>query len=168
LSDIGPNTTMAEILAAYPAARLGLFRRYHIGGCQACGYLPTDTLETVCRAYDIADPVETVVAVIRDSSAAEAGLFILPAVVKPAEERILDVRSPEEFAQGHIAGAQLLTVELTFEILDSWPKDTPIVCYSNTGRRGLEKASFFTAYGFTRARHLAGGLKSWTAEVVSS
>lgn len=27
--EIGPNTPMAEILAAYPSAKVGLFQRYH-------------------------------------------------------------------------------------------------------------------------------------------
>jgi len=43
--EIIASTTMGEILGAYPSAKLGLFRRYHIGGCTACGYQPTDTLE---------------------------------------------------------------------------------------------------------------------------
>ena len=159
---IEPHTTMGEILAAYPAAKGGLFRRYHIGGCTACGYKLTDTLEQVCRRFNIRDAVETIADLIHTSSDAEARLQILPAAVaeKPTE-RIIDVRTPEEYGKGHIPGAGLLSVELTFEALDSWPKDTPIVFYSNTGKRGLEKASFFMAYGFTNVRNLAGGLKAW-------
>jgi hypothetical protein len=45
--EIRTSTTMEEILSAHPSAKLGLFRRYHIGGCTACGYQPTDTLEQV-------------------------------------------------------------------------------------------------------------------------
>lgn len=164
--DIGPQTTMAEILSAYPAAKLGLFRRYHIGGCTACGYKPEDTIEQVRQQYNIEDSIDAMAEAIRESSKAEAQLLILPAVMaaKP-KERVIDVRTAEEFEKGHIPGAQLLTVELAFEILDTWPKDTPIVCCSNTGRRGLEKASYFTAYGFTNARNLAGGLEAWTGEI---
>ena len=193
MPDITLNTTMAEILAAYPAAKLGLFRRYHIGGCTACGYKPEDTLEQVCVQYNIKDSLETIVNVVRESSAAEAKLLILPTMVGSStqaalpdfaasdspcrdgsggqtkeeiiSDRIIDVRTPEEFDAGHIPGAQLLTVELTFEALDSWPKDTPIVFYSNTGKRGLEKASYFMAYGFTNVRNIAGGLALWPGKV---
>ena len=165
--DITPRITMGEILAAYPAAKLGLFRRYHVGGCQACGYQLTDTLEQVCRQYNITDPLETIVQVIRESREAELQLQILPTIVAAGQSRetIIDVRTPEEFETGHIPGAKLLTVDLTFEILDSWPKDTPIVCYSNTGRRSLEKASYFMAYGFTNARNLSGGLAAWSGQL---
>ena len=188
--DMTLNTTMAEILAAYPAAKLGLFRRYHIGGCTACGYKLEDTLGQVCTQYNIKDSLETIVTVIRESSAAEAKLLILPTMVasaiqltaiqppvsgpqtpcrempgNEAKDRIIDVRTREEFERGRIPGAQLLTVELTFEALDSWPKNTPIVFYSNTGKRGLEKASYFMAYGFTNVRNMAGGLSSWPGEI---
>ena len=49
MTEIAPNTTMEEILNAYPSARLELFRRYHVGGCQACGYQVSDTLDQVRR-----------------------------------------------------------------------------------------------------------------------
>jgi metal-sulfur cluster biosynthetic enzyme len=42
--EITADTTMGEILQAYPAAKVGLFQRYHIGGCSACSYQPTDTV----------------------------------------------------------------------------------------------------------------------------
>lgn len=156
---------MGEILAAYPAARLGLFRRYHIGGCQACGYKLEDTLEQVSQQFHIADPIEAIARVIRESSEAEAKLLILPSAAPPQGHRFLDVRTPEEFRKGHLPGARLLTVELTFEILDSWPKDTPLVVYSDRGQRSLEKASYFLAYGFTTVRNLSGGLEAWEGEL---
>ena len=49
LQEIGPDTTMEEILRAYPSAKIGLFQRYHIGGCASCCYQPTDTLAEVRR-----------------------------------------------------------------------------------------------------------------------
>ncbi len=163
MTEINIQTTMGEILAAYPAARLGLFRRYHIGGCQACGYQPGDTLEQVCRQFNITDPVEKIAEVIRESREAELKLQILPVTIAnaPRQETLIDVRTPEEFERGHLPGARLLTVDLTFEILDSWPKVAPIVFYSNHGQRSLEKTSYFAAYGFTNVRNMAGGLEAW-------
>jgi stress-induced morphogen len=166
--EIGPNTPMAEILAAYPSAKVGLFQRYHIGGCASCGYQPHDTLQEVCSTHDIADPLDAVIACIRESEAVEATLHIRPAQVAAALEGgdkliLLDVRAPEEWEAGHIEGAQLATVELTFEILDTWPKDTPLVLYSNHGNRSLDRASYFRAYGLTNPRSMDGGLEAWLA-----
>jgi hypothetical protein len=55
LVEIGPSSTMEEILDAYPSARVGLFQRYHIGGCASCGYQSADTLAAVCQTHNIAD-----------------------------------------------------------------------------------------------------------------
>ena len=191
--EIRASTTMEEILSAYPSAKLGLFRRYHVGGCTACGYQPTDTLEQVMAEHNIPDLLEFVIACIVESWQVEAGLQILPTVVaaalKPKQETrlvdmsspeveaalergegwpLIDVRSSEEWGNGHIPGAQFLTVELKFEALDTWPKDTRIVFYSNAGRRSLEAASYFMAYGFTNVRNMAGGLEAWSGELQGS
>lgn len=188
--EIGLNTTMDEILRVYPSAKLGLFRRYHIGGCTACGYQLTDTLGEVMREHSITDSLEKVIECIRESQEVETRLQILPMTVvlaiKPKDRspqldlqspelaqalrrgeklRLMDVRSRKEWEQAHLPGAGLLTMELKFEMLDSWPKDTPIVFYSNTGRRGLETASYFMAYGFTNIKNLAGGLQAWRWEL---
>jgi len=83
--EIRASTTMEEILSAYPSAKLGLFRRYHIGGCTACGYQPTDTLEQVIMGdHNISDPLEAVIACILESRQVEAGLQILPTAVAAA------------------------------------------------------------------------------------
>lgn len=50
---------------------------------------------------------------------------------------------------GYLPEAQFLTLELKFEALDTWPKDTRIVFYSNAGHRSLEVSSYFMAYCFT-------------------
>ena len=187
--EISAGTTMGDILSAYPSAKLGLFRRYHIGGCAACGYQPEDTLEKAMGDHNIADPLEAVIACIVESRQVEAGFQILPSVVaaalKPqltgvsspeveaALERgeswpLIDVRSPEEWEKGHISGAQFLTLELKFEALDTWSKDSRIVFYSNTGLRSLDVASYFMAYGFTNVRNMTGGLEAWpTVEITA-
>ena len=189
---ISSETTMGEILSAYPSAKLELFRRYHVGGCTACGYQLSDTLEQVCREHNISDPLEQVIEYIRNSRDVEAKLQILPTVLVTSIQNTLvteptqmvnlsgddlaealqggqtwylvDVRSPEEWEQGHLPDAQLLTTELKFEMLDRWSKNTPILFYSNSGRRGLETASYFVAYGFSNVRNLAGGLRTWRSQ----
>src|SRR6266436_4451498 len=85
---------------------------------------------------------------------------VVGAIERGEDLRLLDLRSAEEWQAGRIPGAQPVTVELTFEALDSWPKETPIVFYSNEGRRSLDKAAYFQAYGFTNARSLDGGIQA--------
>lgn len=170
---IGPDTTMEEILRAYPAAKVGLFQRYHIGGCQNCAYQPHDTLEQVRKNFGIADEAAAIAEVIRHSAEVQATLHIgvkeLAAALKIGEKvRILDARTSDEYRDWHLPGAERVTVELTFEALDAWAKDTPLVFYSNHGRRSLDRASYFKAYGFPSARSLDGGLEAWKKEMGTS
>jgi len=44
---------MREVLKAYPEAQHALFQRYHIGGCNHCGFQPAETLAEVCRRNDV-------------------------------------------------------------------------------------------------------------------
>ena len=169
-SEITPETTMEAILQVYPSAKVGLFQRYHIGGCQSCSYKPTETLEEVRRNFNIKDTLEEIVAAIRASAAVFQSLHISPrdlaAALKDGEGlTLLDARKREEYDTGNLPGSRLISVELTFEILDTWPKDTFLVFYSNHGRRSLDKASYFRAYGFPRARSLTGGLAAWDTDV---
>jgi len=168
--EIAAATTMEEILRAYPSAKVGLFQRYHVGGCESCSYQPTETLEEVRRHFNIQDSLDELVSVIRGSADVLASLHISPrdlAAALRASERLtlLDVRKGEEHDARSLSNSRLVTVELTFEILDTWPKDSLLVFYSNDGRRSLDKASYFRAYGFPRARSLTSGLAAWDAEL---
>jgi len=168
--EIAPATTMEEILRAYPSAKVGLFQRYHVGGCESCSYKPTETLEEVRRNFNIQDSLDEVAHVIRGSAEVFASLHISPrdlaAALKAGESlTLLDARKREEHDSGNLPGSRPVSVELTFEILDTWPKAAFLVFYSNHGRRSLDKASYFRAYGFPRARSLTGGLAAWDAEV---
>ena len=167
--EIAAKSTMEEVLQAYPSAKTGLFQRYHIGGCQSCSYKPTETLEEVRKNFDIQDSLEEMAKVICGSAEVFTSLHVsapdLAAALRAEEKlHLLDVRTRAEYEIGHLADAQLVTVELTFEILDSWPKDSRVVFTSNDGRRSLDKASYFRAYGLPNARSLTGGLAAWNAE----
>jgi len=164
---------MGEILAVYPSARIALFQSFHIGGCNSCGYESTQTLAEVRRAHGITAPLAEILACIESAGAVEARLHTTAADLRRAvasgEEIVfVDVRSRNEYDRGHIEGARWLSVELTFEILDAWPKDTALVLYSNDGRRSLERASYFRAYGLERPRSLDGGLSAWTSAGASA
>src|SRR5260370_41746940 len=100
--DIGVNSMMAEILRTYPGAKIALFIRYHIGGCASCSYQLRDTLAEGCRNYSSAEPLEAVLAFIRQSARVEAKIHVSPEQVVGAIERgedlrLLDLRSAEEW-----------------------------------------------------------------------
>ena len=48
---------------------------------------------------------------------------------------VVDVRTPEEFAQGHVPGALLLPVQTLAEQIDKVPADRPVLLLCRTGMR---------------------------------
>jgi len=78
---------------------------------------------------------------------------------------LLDVRSAEEFAAGHIPGAILIPYdELPSRLAElSEYRDAEIVVYCRTGRRaGIAEATLREA-GFSSVYDLEGHMREWTA-----
>lgn len=75
--------------------------------------------------------------------------------------RVIDVREPEEHAEGVIAGADLAPLAtLPARIGDLDPAMTTVlVCRS--GYRSLLAAEYLRDAGFARPRSLAGGMLAW-------
>lgn len=63
---------------------------------------------------------------------------------------VLDVRSPVEFAQGHLAQAQLLPLEqVAARIAEVVPdKSTPVVVYCRSGRRSAMAQATMRQLGY--------------------
>lgn len=167
-SAITRRSTMQDVLQAFPSAQRALFSKYHIGGCNSCGYQPDDVLEDVVRRHNITD-VDEVVAFIHSADEADRRLQVDVADVATAlrgatPPRLLDVRGPDEFAMAHIEGATLVDQMVAQEVM-SWPKATPIVLYCHSGRRSLDAASYLSGHGFTDVRSMRGGIDAWSREI---
>jgi len=83
---------------------------------------------------------------------------------KPAFH-LLDVRTPEEFAQGHLKGAKLVDVKSPqFDsIIAILPRQERYFVYCRSGHRSGMAVERMTAMGFQNVRHLAGGIGAWSA-----
>ncbi|MBL8134729.1 MAG: rhodanese-like domain-containing protein [Anaerolineae bacterium] len=75
---------------------------------------------------------------------------------------LLDVRTPEEFAGGHIANAANIAVETLADNLASVPKDMPVVVYCRSGNRSAQAAQILSQAGYTQIYDL-GGIIDWQA-----
>src|ERR1700751_71703 len=76
-STIGAQSTMREVLEAFPGAQRALFRRYHIGGCSSCAFQPDETLEQLCARNGNLNVTE-VLDHIKNSHEQDAKIFIEP------------------------------------------------------------------------------------------
>jgi len=74
---------------------------------------------------------------------------------------LVDVRTPEEFEAGHIAGAKNIPLsELTQRMDEFGAKDGVVVVYCRSGRRSGQAQKTLGMAGF-KAVHNAGGLEDW-------
>ena len=98
-----------------------------------------------------------------DSRVVDLAVDDVAALVAAGEVQLIDVRSPEEFAEGHIDGAVNRPVD-GFN-----PSDLPaadgreVVLYCRSDRRSGIAARQLADYTGKPARHLDGGILAWQA-----
>jgi len=74
---------------------------------------------------------------------------------------VLDVRSPEEYAAGHVPGAVNIPYDQVASRLAEVPKDKDVVLYCKSGRRAGIAAEALANQGYTRLQHLEGDIVAW-------
>ena len=81
---------------------------------------------------------------------------------------ILDVRTPEEFADKHIPGAINIPNETigTDEIPELPDKDQLILVYCRSGNRSKQASEKLAALGYTNIVEF-GGINDWPGEIVT-
>ncbi len=123
------------------------------------------------------DPAVSVTAGAPASAAPAAGAHLDAAAFASALKRpgttVLDVRTPAEFAEGHLPGAVNLDISsadfgATLGRLDP---AAPYAVYCRSGNRSAAALDTMASVGFTGAYDLTGGIGDWTGaggEVVTS
>lgn len=77
-----------------------------------------------------------------------------------AEHMLVDVRTPEEFASGHIPGAVNIPVQELQSRLQEIPQDTAVVLYCRSGNRSNQAAGILGGAGYPEVYDL-GGIGAW-------
>ena len=73
---------------------------------------------------------------------------------------LLDVRTPQEFACGHIPGALNIPVDELRSRLDKLPRNRKIVTYCQVGQRGYLATRILLQFAFSAA-NLSGGYETY-------
>ncbi len=84
---------------------------------------------------------------------------------KDPSVQLVDVRTPEEFQSGHLAGAQNLNFydDHFAELIGKLDKSKPVMVYCAKGGRSASAAEQFTRAGFPQVYDLEGGISAWKA-----
>ena len=76
---------------------------------------------------------------------------------------LIDVRTPEEFRSGHIAGATNIALQNLPQQMATLSKEQPIIVYCRSGARSNSAAQMLAKAGFGNVYDL-GGIMTWQAQ----
>ena len=80
----------------------------------------------------------------------------------PARRPVLiDVRTPHEFSQGRLAGAELIPLHLLPVRQHDIPADRMVVLYCRSGARSAQGCAYLSAQGMGEVVNLRGGIIAW-------
>lgn len=95
------------------------------------------------------------------TAAAVPELTVEQFAARDADTFIVDVREPAEFLAAHVPGARNIPQADLATRLDELPRDRPLVCICQAGRRSLRAAQFLSQTGFTDVANVQGGTSAW-------
>ena len=82
----------------------------------------------------------------------------------PASSRlILDVRSRQEYASGHVPGAKLFPLQEIRKHLSEIPANTTVFVICQSGGRSSSASSLLAQNGINNVNNVAGGTSAWSA-----
>lgn len=81
--------------------------------------------------------------------------------------RVVDVRTPEEFAAAHIPGAENVPVDAVVAQAQAWDKTKPVLLYCATGERSAWAFQQLAQAGFEHVYNLKDGIVAWDGDVTS-
>ncbi len=82
----------------------------------------------------------------------------------PGEVQLLDVRTPKEYREGHIEGAELINFfdgDFVEQVEANFDKRQPLLLYCRSGSRSAKATAKLKAAGFEEIYDLRGGYRAW-------
>jgi rhodanese-related sulfurtransferase len=83
-------------------------------------------------------------------------------LVAAGEVQLVDVRTPDEHAAGHIAGGRLIELTELASQANTLDSDRPVILYCRGGGRSAMATEALTRAGFD-AHNMVGGMLDWHA-----
>jgi rhodanese-related sulfurtransferase len=87
------------------------------------------------------------------------------ALAKKLPWMIIDVRTPEEHAAGHIPGSVNIPLDTLEKRYAEIPKDKVVILTCRSGRRSGLAQETLAKFGYTNTRNHTGGISGWTGPV---
>ena len=75
--------------------------------------------------------------------------------------RLIDVREVDEYAEGHVPGAELVVLGTVPDNVERFRGDGPTYVICRSGARSMRAAQFVDEHGIDGAINIAGGTLAW-------
>jgi len=135
-----------------------------LAGCGSGSGAKTDNAQTA--APEPSQGTAQGTAQIRQISTGE--LERLLAQAASGDMVFIDVREPDEYAEGHIEGMVNMPLSTLEDTYSQLPKDKEIVIICRSGNRSMQAAQLLRDKGYTRLVNVQGGMLDWKGPVVRS
>ncbi|MDQ0157582.1 rhodanese-like domain-containing protein [Robertmurraya andreesenii] len=86
-------------------------------------------------------------------------------LVDHSEAVVLDVRTPEEFEEGHIPKATLIPLQELESRLGELDKDETYLVVCRSGNRSAQASELLVQEGFKKVYNMTGGMNTWDDEI---
>jgi SulP family sulfate permease len=84
-------------------------------------------------------------------------------LVEGRDALVIDVREPEEYRKGHLAGSILMPLRAFYDSIDQLPRDRMLLIVDRSGRRTARAMQTLRELEFESYRGLKGGVLAWRA-----
>jgi rhodanese-related sulfurtransferase len=78
---------------------------------------------------------------------------------------VLDVRTPEEYQDGHIPNAILIPLQELENKLNDLDKEEPYLVVCRSGNRSAQASEILTSNSFANIYNMAGGMNDWGYDI---
>ncbi len=162
---LGERSTFHELVTAYPLAVAFIERKYGI---------KIDVIDNplTLSEFSLKYSLPNAEILWKEITTGSERLVVQQVTPSEAKElitqnapRIVDVRENWEIRICKLPNSRPLDPPLLDEILNDWPKDTPILLYCHHGVRSLDAGTFLADRGFSRIYSLSGGIEAWSLDV---
>lgn len=75
---------------------------------------------------------------------------------KTAGAVLLDVRTPQEYREGHIPGSKNVPLQSMESVKQAAAKDAPVFVYCYSGSRSSQAAGILKQMGYTNVKNIGG------------
>ena len=77
------------------------------------------------------------------------------------EALLIDVREPDEWREGHVAGARHIPLGDLAARLAEVPRDRSVLLFCRSGNRSGKATAFLRQQGYAQATNVEGGIIAW-------